>query len=68
MTIPIEILVLLRPDGFEERFHYYCRREKTYTSAYEEAEKEYESYFGRRRYSSYDSFRTVIARKYKKRN
>ena len=68
MTIPFEILVLLRPDGFEERFHHFCRKEKTYVKAYEEAEKEYESYFRRRRYSSYDSFRTVMSRKYKKRN
>jgi|TARA_R110000787_G_scaffold70574_4_gene156825 hypothetical protein len=66
MTIPLEILVLLSPKGFEERFHYHSRREKTYVKAYEEAEKDYESYFGKRRYASYDSFRTIMQRKYKK--
>jgi len=65
MTIPLEILVLLSPRGFEERFHNHCKNQKTYSAAYEETEKEYESYFGKRRYSSYDSFRVVMNRKMK---
>tara|TARA_R110002167_G_scaffold59643_1_gene169146 strand:- start:91 stop:297 length:207 start_codon:yes stop_codon:yes gene_type:complete len=68
MTIPIEILALLSPRGFEERFHYHCKNERTYIKAYEEAEREYEDHFGKRRYSSYDSFRVVMNRKIKKRN
>ena len=68
MTIKIEILVLLSPSGFQERFHTNCKNAKTYVQAYEETEREYEGYFGKRRYSSYDSFRTVMNRKLKKRN
>tara|TARA_R110000803_G_scaffold48061_3_gene99906 strand:- start:2633 stop:2833 length:201 start_codon:yes stop_codon:yes gene_type:complete len=66
MTIRLEILVLLSPNGFEDRFHHYCRIEKTNVKAYEEVEKEYEGNFGKRRYASYDSFRVVMSRKLKK--
>lgn len=68
MTIPIEILALLSPRGFEDRFHQHCKKEKTYRRAYEETEKEYSEYFGKTRYSGYDSFRVCRDRKYKKRN
>ena len=66
MTIKIEILVLLSARGFQEKFHSNCKITKTYIKAYEETEKEYESYFGKRKYSSYDSFRVVMNRKRKK--
>lgn len=66
MTIPIEILVLLSPNGFEERFHQYCKTEKTYHKAYLKTEMEYEEHFGKTRYSSYDSFRVVMHRKQKR--
>ena len=66
MTIKLEILVLLSPEGFEERFHHYCRHEKTNVKAYEAVEKEYEHHYGKRRYASYDSFRVVMNRKLKK--
>ena len=65
MTIPLEILVLLSPRGFEERFHKNCKECKTYTEAYEKTESEYEEYFGKKRYASYDSFRVVMQRKMK---
>ncbi len=65
MTIPLEILVLLSPRGFEERFHSHCKTQKTYIKAYEETEKEYQDHFGKRRYASYDSFRVVMNRKMK---
>tara|TARA_R110000823_G_scaffold121565_1_gene246644 strand:- start:1775 stop:1972 length:198 start_codon:yes stop_codon:yes gene_type:complete len=61
-----EILILLSPSGFIERFHYYCRYEKTNIKAYEQVEKEFESYYGKRRYSSYDSFRVVMSRRLNK--
>lgn len=68
MKISIQILALLSPRGFEERFHKLCKLHKTYVRAYEETEREYESHFGKRRYASYDSFRVVMNRKNKKRN
>lgn len=66
MSIDIEILALLSPAGFEKRFHKYCQDTKTYERAYEKTEKEYEEHFGKRRYSSYDSFR--VSKNRKKRN
>ena len=63
MKIPIEILALLSPSGFEKRFHQNCKDTKSYELAYEKTESEYESNFGKRRYSSYDSFRVTKNRK-----
>ena len=63
MTLPIEILALLSPAGFEKRFHKHCKNSKNYEQAYEQTEKEYEQNFGKRRYSSYDSFRVTKNRK-----
>ncbi len=65
INIPIEILILLSPKGFKDRFHSYCRSEKTYLKAYEKTEEDFEQYFGKRRYASYDSFRVVMNRKKK---
>tara|TARA_R110001583_G_scaffold8915_2_gene42106 strand:- start:641 stop:847 length:207 start_codon:yes stop_codon:yes gene_type:complete len=59
----IEILALLSPAGFEKRFHKYCKISRTYEDAYELTEDEYEKNFGKRRYSSYDSFRVTKNRK-----
>ena len=63
VKIVLEILALLSPSGFEKRFHKYCKSSKTYEQAYEKVEKEYELNFGKRRYSSYDSFRVTKNRK-----
>ena len=63
MKLGIEILALLSPAGFEKRFHKYCQTSKNYYEAYEKTEQEYESNFGKRRYSSYDSFRVTKNRK-----
>tara|TARA_R110001606_G_scaffold396298_1_gene570164 strand:- start:1212 stop:1424 length:213 start_codon:yes stop_codon:yes gene_type:complete len=63
MKIPIEILVLLSPAGFEKRFHKNCKDFKNYEQAYEETEKEYKKHFLKRRYASYDSFRVTKNRK-----
>jgi len=65
MTIPIEILALLSPSGFEKRFYKNCKTAKNYETAYEITETEYETNFGKRRYSSYDSFRVTKNRKYR---
>tara|TARA_R110000744_G_scaffold278092_2_gene390381 strand:- start:10535 stop:10738 length:204 start_codon:yes stop_codon:yes gene_type:complete len=66
MTLPFEILALLSPLGFEDRFYMNCKIKKTYQKAYEQTELEYKEHFGKRRYSSYDSFRVVLNRKLKK--
>tara|TARA_R100001163_G_C5068278_1_gene208285 strand:+ start:333 stop:554 length:222 start_codon:yes stop_codon:yes gene_type:complete len=63
MKIPIEILALLSPAGFEKRFHQNCKIAKSYEKAYELTENEYEESFGKRKYSSYDSFRVTKNRK-----
>jgi hypothetical protein len=55
--IDIEIIALISPEGFERKFFKNCKDSKTYIEAYEKTEKEYSEYFGRRRYSCYDSFR-----------
>lgn len=65
MSINFDILILLSAKGFEEKFHKNCKDTKTYVQAYEKTEKEYEEHFGKRRYSSYDSFRVVMNRKIK---
>ena len=55
-------LVEIRKIGFERRYLYNVKICKTYKSAYEKTEEEYIQNFGRRRYSSYDSFRQVRKR------
>ena len=65
MKIPLKILVLLSLKGFEKRFYYYSKNVKTYIQAYEKTEQEYKQYFGKNKYSSYDSFRVVMNRKIK---
>jgi|TARA_R100000654_G_scaffold7165_1_gene17908 hypothetical protein len=60
------ILILLRADGFVRKFWEKTKNHKTYKAAYEELEKEYEGYFGQRRYSDYNSFRICRDRLTKK--
>ena len=52
--------------GFDERFHHYCKTSKTYFEAYEKTEIEFESSFGKRKYSNYDSFRVTMNKRMKK--
>tara|TARA_R100001440_G_scaffold171_3_gene530 strand:- start:2805 stop:3002 length:198 start_codon:yes stop_codon:yes gene_type:complete len=61
-----EILILLRADGFVQKFWEKTKNHSTYKAAYEELEKEYEELFGERRYSDYNSFRICRDRKIKK--
>ena len=51
------ILKLLTPEGFDERFYSLCQLYRTNELAYEALERQYESYFGKRRYSNYESYR-----------
>lgn len=61
-----KILALLTPDGFDERFWDEASKTKTYKKAYEILENEYQSYFKKRRYSDYNSFRNCRDKRLKK--
>tara|TARA_B110000014_G_scaffold162809_1_gene114832 strand:- start:324 stop:755 length:432 start_codon:yes stop_codon:yes gene_type:complete len=52
-------LVEIRTEGFERRYLHNVKILKTYKEAYDKTEEEYQNNFGKRRYSSYDSFRQV---------
>jgi hypothetical protein len=54
---PQEILDMLKPEGFDKRYHYHCRIAKTYQAAYELTELEFYDYYQMRRYASFNSFR-----------
>ena len=56
----------IRRDGFERRYLHNIKKTSTYAEAYKLTEKEYILTFGKRRYSSYDSFRNVRNRYIKK--
>lgn len=55
-------LVKIRKEGFAKRYLHNVKIYKTYIEAYDKTENEYISNFGKRRYSSYDSFRQVRKR------
>jgi hypothetical protein len=44
-------------EGFDELFFNFLKTNVTHTVAYEEAEKVHESYFEKRKYSDYESYR-----------
>jgi hypothetical protein len=46
-------------DGFEELFFCFLKGNVTHTKAYEQAEEVHEQYFGKTRYSDYNSFRNA---------
>ncbi|MAR39098.1 MAG: hypothetical protein CMD22_00155 [Flavobacteriales bacterium] len=54
----------IRGVGFEKRYNENVSITNSYIEAYEKTEEEYHFNFGKRRYSSYDSFRQVIKRRY----
>lgn len=62
------ILKLLDIQGFYELWISRIAYSETYEAAYELAEGFFESYFARRRFSSYGSFRTSVSQWLKKRN
>ena len=63
--ITARIIKLTTVDGFIQEFWKMAQHCRTYNEAYEALENEYMGYFKRRRYASYDSFRTVRDRKNK---
>jgi hypothetical protein len=52
--------------GFDELFFSFLKENVTHTQAYEQAEQIHEHFFERRRYSSYESFKSVRYRDHKK--
>jgi hypothetical protein len=52
-------------DGFSRIYYANVSGSNTNTEAYEKAEKVHIQYFGKRKYSDYDSFRNVRDRNYK---
>jgi len=65
MKIPTEALNLMG-DGFFTRYYSLIRESRTNVEAYDKTETEYKAYFGKSRFSGYDSFRKCITRKIKK--
>lgn len=63
-----KIIALLTPEGFDERFWDNASKYKTYKKAYEKLEDEYKTYFGKRKYSDYNSYRVCRDRRIKKGN
>ena len=61
-----KILLLLSHDGFDKRFFELAAETKTYKKAYEILEIEYENYFGKRKYSDYNSYRNSRDKRLKK--
>ena len=61
-------IALLTPEGFDERFWDNASKYKTYKKADEKLEDEYKTYFGKRKYSDYNSFRVCRDRRIKKGN
>ena len=56
---------LSTPDGFTARYYSLLAHCDSNAAAYEAVENEHKWLFGRRRYSSFDSFRVVKNRKLK---
>lgn len=57
--LPKEALQLSTAKGFVEAYFRNLPNCETYEAAYEETERVYEEYYGKRRYSGFDSFRKV---------
>tara|TARA_R100000655_G_scaffold62757_1_gene101230 strand:+ start:413 stop:634 length:222 start_codon:yes stop_codon:yes gene_type:complete len=66
MKIDLEILALLSPNGFDDRFWKYAKETKTYLEAYERTEIEHEKHFGKRKYADYNSYRNCRDKRIKR--
>jgi|JI7StandDraft_1071085.scaffolds.fasta_scaffold1384290_2 hypothetical protein len=60
-----EIRKLVQPREFVAAWFRELPKHKTYEAAYEHIDDIYEAYFGKRKYSCYNSFRNVKDRIYK---
>ena len=66
MDIPIKIIGMLSANGYVDRFYAHCKTCATDKEAYEKTEKEFQDYFGKRRYSDYNSYRGARDKRLKK--
>lgn len=57
------ILKLLTNEGFDLKFHKYCKIENNYEDAYEKVEQLHMFYFGIRKYKNYDSYRVTKSKR-----
>ena len=60
-----DVLSLLSADGFVREFWERSKEHRTLKQAYEDVEKDFQKFFGQRRYSDYNSFRICRDRKIK---
>ena len=61
-------LVLLTVEGFIARYYEVLPEWGNNVSAYNAVERQYEWYFGKRKYSDYESFRITLSRFITKKN
>ena len=59
---PEDILNLQSFEGFRDRYYGYLSDSDNYKDAYETTENEYETYYGKRKYKNYDSFRVTLSK------
>lgn len=55
------------PEGFNRLFELYCKEYSTYEKAYEAAERQHESKFGKKKYASWESFKNTRNQKLRNR-
>ena len=59
MVYEKQILALMDFDGFCKQFYAFCREYSTQELAYDATERMYMRYFGKAKYSSFESFREL---------
>lgn len=64
-AIPVQALKLQTSTGFEQSYFDHLQTCADCYAAYEATEKEYKKWYGRRRYSSYRSFKEVCNRRHR---
>ncbi|MBN2480435.1 MAG: hypothetical protein JXB19_01745 [Bacteroidales bacterium] len=63
-----EAIELLDTSGFIKAYFYNLSGSITYQQAYDKTEDLFMSYFGKRRYADYNSFRNILTRHLKRSN
>lgn len=66
ILIPKRVIKMITMEGFIETFESLKKTNITQVDAYEQCEELYEKYFGRRRYSEFQSFYMAKQRKKRK--
>lgn len=60
------ILILMTSEGFDKRFFEMCQLYPNNSLAYEAVERQFESYFGKRKYANYESYRKTKNKRVKR--